>query len=388
MQRPDKDCFSLMHPVMFGDSGRRGLLGLTILGLCAAASAGCGGNGQTVGTGTGGTSPVVITGTGGNAGSSTSSSTGKGGGGATSSSSTGMGDPKLGPPYPIVLCHGFFGFDEFAGVQQLPYFYDVPERLAEDGEKEVFTPAVDPFNSSDFRAAQLATHIQDILDTTGREKVILIGHSQGGLDARAVASEHPELVAAVVTVATPHHGSPVADIALGLVDDPGAAGLLDALAKLLGGPLYDQVGDETSIAKALYLFTEPGSEEFNQSHPDQAGVYYASITGRTDYSLGGQDCAPDVDLPWVYALHTDKDPVDPFMSLTESMIDGGFGDNDPNDGLVRALDAKWGEFWGCVPADHMDEVGQLVGDSPGLLNGFDHEEMFADIVKELRKKGY
>lgn len=381
-----------MQQIMFGGRGRRGLATFAVLGLCAAltAAAGCGGNGQTTDTtGAGSGGSVVITGAGGNAGSTTSSSTGKGGGGAMmTSSSTGMDDPKLGPPYPIVLCHGFFGFDKFAGIDQVPYFYDVPERLAEDGEKEVFTPAVDPFNSSDYRADQLVAHIQDILESTGREKVILIGHSQGGLDARAVATKHPELVAAIVTVATPHNGSPVADIALGLVDDPGTAALLDALAKLLGGPLYDQVGNETSIAKALYLFTQPGSEEFNQSHPDQAGVYYASITGRTDYSLGGQDCAPDVDLPWVYALHGEKDPVDPLMSVTEAMIDGGFGQNDPNDGLVRVADARWGEFWGCVPADHMDEVGQLVGDSPGLANGFDHEEMFSDIVKELRKKGY
>src|SRR6185369_9552458 len=109
--------------------------------------------------------------------------------------------------------------------------------------------AVDPFNSSDYRSDQLIAHVEEILAETGKEKVILIGHSQGGLDARAVASKRPDLVAAVMTVATPHHGSPVSDIALGLVDDPIASSLLDQLAKLLGGPLYDQIGDETSIAK-------------------------------------------------------------------------------------------------------------------------------------------
>ena len=56
--------------------------------------------------------------------------------------------PKLGPPYPIVLAHGFFGFEDFAGAGFLTYYYDVKEHLAQQGETQVFTPAVDPFNHS------------------------------------------------------------------------------------------------------------------------------------------------------------------------------------------------------------------------------------------------
>lgn len=367
----------------------RGWLGLVTMGLLAlAAGYGCGGNGQVAGLTTSGAGAGMITGAGGGGTASTSSGMG-GTSSSSSTTSTGSGETKLGPPYPVVLCHGFFGFDKLAGVDALPYFYDVPERLAEDGELLVFTPAVDPFNSSDFRSEQLIDIIEnDILATTGHQKVILVGHSQGGLDARAVASKRPDLVAAVMTVATPHQGSPVADIALGLVDDPNAAAILDALVKVLGGPLYDQIGDETSIAQALYLFSQPGIAEFNAKYKDSPGVFYASITGRTDGSLGGQACAPDVDLPWVSAMKAEEDPTDPLFVLFETMLDGGFNGKTPNDGLVRAADAQWGEFWGCVPADHMDEVGQLVGDSPGLFNSFDHEEMFSEIVKRLREKGY
>jgi triacylglycerol lipase len=361
-----------------------GLVGL-------AAAAGCGSTGQVsstqnAGSGSGG---GFITGVGGaNTTSSTSTSSGMGGTTSSGTAST-TDDAGLGAPYPVVLCHGFFGFDDFAGVDGMPYFYGIPERLAEDGETQVYTPAVDPFNSSDYRSDQLIKYIEnEVLAETGHEKVILIGHSQGGLDARAVASKRPDLVAAVVTVATPHYGSPVADVALGLTDDPTAAALIDALVQLLGGPLYDQVGDETSIGKALYGFSQPGIAEFNAKFKDSPGIYYASITGRTDYSLGGQDCAADIELPWVDALKGEKDPTDPLFAVFETMLDGGFQGKVPNDGLVRAKDARWGEFWGCVPADHMDEIGQLMGDGPGLGNGFDHEEMFAEIVQLLRKKGY
>ena len=359
------------------------------VGVSFALGAGCGGTGEVSTTSGGSGGDAFITGVGGGHTSSTTSQTGGvAGAGGDETTTTTTDDPAAGPPYPIVLCHGFFGFDKFAGLDGLPYFYNVPERLAEDGETMVFTPAVDPFNSSDYRASQLVADIDQILAETKKKKVILIGHSQGGLDARAVAVKAPDKVAVVMTVATPHNGSAVADIALGLTEDPAASAIIDAIVKLLGGPLYDQIGDETSLSKALHLFTQPGIAEFNQNNPDQPGVFYASITGRSSLSLGGQDCAADVTLPWVFALNGDKDPIDPLFSAFGAILSGGVFGKIPNDGLVRAKDARRGEFWGCMPADHMDEVGQLVGDDPGLGNGFDHEEMFSSIVKELRDRGY
>jgi hypothetical protein len=31
-------------------------------------------------------------------------------------------------------------------------------------------------------------------------------------------------------------------------------------------------------------------------------------------------------------------------------MSGGFGNQHPNDGLVRVEDARWGTFLGCIPA--------------------------------------
>ena len=298
---------------------------------------------------------------------------------------SGAGTTSSGP-YPIVLAHGFFGFEEFAGADFATYFFEVKEHLAANDEPLVFTPAVDPFNDSTQRGAQLLAHVEAVLAQTGAEKVILIGHSQGGLDSRVVAHERPDLVAAVVTVATPHRGSPVADIALGLTEDDFASELIDDLVNLLGAPLYDQVGNETSVSEALHQFSSPGIAEFNAHYTDSPGVFYASLTGRTDNHLGGQVCATDLELPIIEGWRTEGDPTDVFFILSEAIIDG---DSDaPNDGLVRVADAKHGEFWGCVPADHMDEIGQLFGDGPGLGNPFDHKALFLSIVRELRKRGY
>lgn len=359
--------------------------------LCSglAAIAGCGSNGETAATGTnsrgsGGTGGV-LTGAGGSGNdaattSSSSSSSGSGGSGGAV--------VKLGPPYPIVLAHGFFGFNDFAGAGFLTYFYKVKEYLAAHGEPLVFTPAVDPFNTSDFRGAQLTENIEQILKATGHAKVNIIGHSQGGLDARVVANLRPDLVASVVTVATPHNGSRIADVALNLVSDPNAQDALNDLLILIGAPLYDQIGNETNVVLPLKLFSQEGIAAFNKAHPDEADVFYASIAGRTDYELGGAGCNGDVKLPFITDWQGKLDPVDPLLSVFEVILGGGLGTPYPNDGLVRVEDSKRGEFWGCIPADHLDEVGQLLGDSPGLGNAWKHQEFYAAIVAELRKRNF
>ena len=294
---------------------------------------------------------------------------------------------KLGPPYPIVLAHGFFGFEEFAGVDFATYFYGVKEHLATRGETLVFTPAVDPFNDSTYRGAQLVQRIEEILATTGHAKVNIVGHSQGGLDARVVAHDRPDLVASVVTVATPHQGTPIADIVLELVADPNAQGFIDWLVKMAAAPLYDQAGKETALSKPMHLFSEPGIAAFNEKYTDRAGVLYFSLTGRTDWHLGTADCKANDPPPFVSQFALETDPVDPALSLTEAMLDGGFGNPYPNDGLVRVQDAKWGTFLGCVPADHLDQIGHLFGDGPGLGNQWKHLDFYASLLAFIREKG-
>lgn len=294
---------------------------------------------------------------------------------------------RLGPPYPIVLAHGFFGFEDFAGVDFATYFYQVKDELAKHGEAHVYTPAVDPFNDSTTRGAQLARAIQGILDQTGYAKVVIIGHSQGGLDARVVAHDYPDQVAAVVTYATPHQGSKVSDLVLGLVSDPGLQGIADSLVRLLGGPLWDQAGEETSLIKGLAQFASPGIAEFNAEYPDAPGVAYFSIGGRTDLALASSECASPDAPPFIKDFERERDLVDLLLKPTNTLLDDGFSQT-PNDGLVTVASAKHGTFLGCVPADHLDEIGQLFGDSPGLGNDWRHEPFFVSLVTWLRARGY
>lgn len=291
------------------------------------------------------------------------------------------------PPYPIILAHGFFGFESFAGIDAVTYFFGVRDDLAQIGE-HVYTPAVDPFNDSEVRGAQLLDHIEAVLAETGAAKVNLIGHSQGGLDARFAAAMRPDLVASVTTISTPHRGTPVADIALGLTDHGPLPDVLDAVTRIFGGPLYDAVGNETSIARAARQLSTRGAADFNAAYPDAPGVAYYSIAGRTALHRGGDDCAAADPPAFVIRWSDDVDPVDPLLALIEPVLAGNPFDRTANDGLVPVPSARWGTFLGCVPADHLDEMGQLLGDLPGLINPFRHRTLYRDLVDELRARGH
>lgn len=334
------------------------------------ASATSGGPGELTGAGGGylGTHASV-------AATTAAGSGGHGGGAAVGS----------GPPYPFVLAHGFFGFENFAGLDFETYFFNVKTYLASHGEV-VDTPAVDPFNDSDYRGAQLLVAVQAFLAQTGAAKVNIIGHSQGGLDARVVANLRPDLVASVVTISTPHDGSPVGDVAMKLLADPNSQAIVDELTQLIGGPLYDTVGNATSLTKALYLFSQPGITAFNKAHPDSPGIFYASIGGRSSLRGNDEDCTGDVAQPFITSWYGTLDPLNPLFDAFAILL---AGDQDyVNDGLVRAKDARRGQFWGCLPADHVDEIGQILGENPGLGNDWKYLTFYSQVIAYMRSQGF
>ncbi len=323
----------------------------------------------------------------GSAGTTSPAATGSTGTPADGSSSADPSTSSTGAsvtgPYPIVLAHGFFGFEDFAGAGFSDYFWGVRDDLSEIGETLVFTPAVDPFNDSTTRGLQLLDAVEAILDETGAQKVNIIGHSQGGLDARVVAHERPDLVASVTTVATPHQGSPIADYALLI---PGGA-VVDVLVQLFGGPLWGTIDGNTSLVASMAQFSSDGIAVFNETYPDAPGVEYASIAGRSDDTLATELCASDDAPPFIANWDGVRDPIDPLFAASEAIVDGGLLSSIPNDGLVRVEDAKWGTFLGCIPADHVDQIGHLFGDAPGGSNAFDHRVLYRNLVGYLRARG-
>lgn len=129
---------------------------------------------------------------------------------------------------PFVLIHGCLGFE--GEILEKNYWGDLPGFLQERGAK-VYIANLSAVNDSSVRGQQLYAQLK----RWGHEKYHLIGHSQGGLDARYLFHLDPNIVATVTTIATPHLGSPVADFIFNSVESlPLISNLVWRLGDLLG----------------------------------------------------------------------------------------------------------------------------------------------------------
>ena len=291
-------------------------------------------------------------------------------------------DSCRGAPYPIVLAHGMAGWDKVGPVN---YFFNVAADLRARGET-VVESQVPPFESSAVRGSYLAAAIDNTLKTTGACKVNLIAHSQGGLDGRYVVStlHYGSRVASLTTVSTPHLGTPIADAALGLVPGVSAA-VIDAILEFLYGSLAHSPGD-AHIRASLQQFTRDNmSKNFNPGNRNDPQVKYYSVAGRSATRVAAAECAGGL---WTNSSRIDLlDPLLVLPATVFSLTSPNPFVPTPSDGLVAVESARWGTFLGCVPADHLDEIGQLVHLLPDAVSGFNHKDLYRRIVDQLHHDG-
>lgn len=173
----------------------------------------------------------------------------------------------------------------------------------------------------------------------------LVVHSMGGLDSRHLIThlqpddESQNRILTLTSVATPHRGSPLADIIVQQVQSnyvvpPFPLGTKDPITE---GVKVDQLVGvmekilHTSFSGMLDL-TTTATADFNKSTPDRSGTHYFSYAGYRNF-----------------------DPFSIFY-MPSKLIQPREG---PNDGLVSVESAKWGQYMGCVNLDHAQQVGNL-----------------------------
>jgi len=252
--------------------------------------------------------------------------------------------------YPIVLAHGLAGFDTLFGV--VDYWWDVEDEL-EDGGATVFVTQVSPLNTPQARGEQLIDQIETILAITGKAKVNLIGHSQGGLDIRYVAAVRPDLVASITSVGSPHKGADLADfLAANFVNGGFTQAVLSGLGNALGtvlGLLGGSTNPNDAVA-ALSALTAASMAQFNAQYPagvpaTACGNGATSANGVRFYSWSGTG-----------VLTNAFDIGDPALGIASLFYD------ESNDGLVERCSSRFG----AVIRDnyfmnHLDEVNQVLG---------------------------
>jgi len=217
--------------------------------------------------------------------------------------------------YPLVLVHGAGFRDKTFGIN---YWGRVPRCLAREGVK-VYFGKTDSWGSIESNGELLKKAIYVVLEETGAEKVNIIAHSRGGLEARYVVSalDMERAVASITTMSTPHLGTRTMDV---IIKFPEwlirfISIFVDNWAKFLGDYNPDFYKSNRQLSKSWCT-------EFNRKHPDKDGIYYQSYASVLRFFFG------DI----LYLL----------TWIMVRIIDG------PNDGLCPVESAKWGNFRGTV----------------------------------------
>ena len=233
----------------------------------------------------------------------------------------------------IVLAHGLFGFgNPLADVPLIvSYFNGVAEHLRAR-QITVIQPQVNPIGSVVQRGNELASEIR--VRTSADERVHIVAHSMGGLDARYVAATQKDVVPrirTIVTIGTPHNGSPVADAVVNPTDPLSAH-----LPQFLVNQLRHNAG-------AVQDLTTKACKEFNQKTPDIQGVRYINVAG--DASKTSHELA---------------------LFQLAAMI--GRLTGEVNDGVVTRSSAlrDRNEHLGDWPLDHAGEIGWIVKSVAGV----------------------
>lgn len=143
---------------------------------------------------------------------------------------------------PILLVHGY--------VCNSGLWMTFRRRLASAGLGPIYTVTLAPlFGGIDVLVSQLAARIDTICAETGARKIMIVAHSMGGLVVRAYLTETASSrVAKLVTMGSPHHGTQLARLGLGLN------------ARQMGEP-------------SEWLETLADIEAANVSHPSTLSIY-------------------------------------------------------------------------------------------------------------------
>ncbi len=221
---------------------------------------------------------------------------------------------------PVVLHHGLFGGDSQLRRTFRPTFGGGIEQSIAAAGYPVYTSAVHPTAGVITRANQLRQWLLSIVPKIGPHRLTIIAHSLGGLDARYMLArmDMAHYVDALVTITTPHRGSPYADWCA------------EHLGRRLRG--FDLVRRCGLDFGAITDLTTERCARFNEEIRDVPGVRYFSVSAAR---------------PWRQ--------VPPWGMHSGHIVNRLEG---PNDGLVSVRSSTWGTHLGVWQADHWHTINQ------------------------------
>ena len=213
--------------------------------------------------------------------------------------------------YPIILVHGIVLKD----ILFIKSFGRIDKRLKEKGY-HVYKSKIDGFGVTKNNAIALKREILEILEKEGAEKINIIAHSKGGLDAKEMIKKlnMEDKVASLTTLCTPHKGSPVAS---NILRAPNwilsfVAFWLNFWYRIFG----DKHPDALGVCKELIESKEIEEETFNVSNKIYCQSYSTKMEkARDDFVMG---------IPFMFFHYFKKDVECDGLVSKESSIFGEY----------------------------------------------------------------
>lgn len=190
--------------------------------------------------------------------------------------------PNANKPWPVILIHGTV---DTKGVWQ-----ELGTELRADGWC-VFAPDYGKRGTAAMEesAVQLGAYIEAVRTITGAEKVILIGHSQGGLLARywMRTSGQARYVKHLVSLGAPNHGTTMGGILSPLVTNNLTENIMHSLIHRWFGPVGFQ---QITGSEIFAVFNDDGARNTDDDGASSThgsgeledGVDYTCIASRQD----------------------------------------------------------------------------------------------------------
>lgn len=260
--------------------------------------------------------------------------------------------------YPILMVHGVF----FRDTRLFNYWGRIPAVLEKNGAVIYYGNQQSAASVSDC-AEELVKRIKEIISETGCEKVNIIAHSKGGLDARYAVSRlgADKYTASLTTVNTPHRGCLFAEYLLEKVPEKirlGIASKYNAALKKAGDTNPD-------FLAAVNDLTASRCNELNENCPDSPNVFYQSIGSKSKKASSGQ-------FP---------------LNLSYRLVKYFDGEND---GLVSVNSMKWGSRFVFLQPQGKRGIthGDVIDLNRQNIKDFDVREFYVGIVNGLKQKGF
>ncbi|MFT3951079.1 MAG: triacylglycerol lipase [Oscillospiraceae bacterium] len=259
--------------------------------------------------------------------------------------------------YPILLVHGVF----FRDLRYFNYWGRVAAELKRNGAVLFYGQQPSAATAEECGAA-LAARIAEIVAESGCEKVNIIAHSKGGLDARCAISLSgaAQSVASLTTICAPHNGSAAADYLLKKA--PAAVKLF--VARRYNAAMRKFGDANPDFLRAAQSLTAEACAALNAKTPDAPDVFYQSVMTK-------MSSAKSASFP---------------LNVTYRIIKKAEGDND---GLVSVAS---GTRWQCRLIEPQGKQGISHGDVIDLtrknIPGFSVREVYTDIVIDLKNRGF